>query len=1518
MDQACSRDNSMIDAAMKSSSVETAIVTKYEETNNKSYSSALLPSKDVEHQNRHFPLTVIQQVLWDTADLDNTRDPLYFELEGSQLNLERCNQVFQQLIDRHEMLRVVLHAGGQQEILEQVPLYQIEVIDLRGMLATSVTAQLATIRQDMSHRLFSVDQWPLFEIRASLLENQRVRFHIVFDRLITDLVGVQLFIHDWSQLYQKPETDLGAFEISFRDYVSAENDFHDTDTYRSLWSHWWNSLPAFPPLPRLPVFQEASTIKAPIWRQRQGILAPERWMRLKALAYQAGLTPAGLLCALFAEVLATWSEDPHFTLNFVYFDRASLHPQLNSLIGNFTSSIPLDAHGFRGTFEERTRGIQEQLERDLASHYFNVSRVLQALRRVQETSLQATNSVVFINLLPQDNLREERLSDASLGEIIYHANVIEQSVVELRVAEAEEKMIFEWNTLDDVFPENLIRDMFNAYKNILNRLSRQKRLWKNERLSLLPCAQLQQCAIVNSTELEVPPLMLHTLFTEQVPQRLHQPAVISPAYTLSYEDLYRHANQVGHHLRSLGAIPDTLVAVVMEKGWEQIVGSLGVLLSGAAYLPVDPHLPKERVWYILEYCEVKLILTQPWLNKTLEWPDSIRRVCVDTEDVACDNHSPLEIVQKPEDLAYVILTSGSTGLPKGVMIDHRGAVNTIIDINRRFAVGSEDRVLALSPLNFDLSVYDIFGILAAGGTIVLPDAQMLRDPGHWIEVMSREKVTIWNSVPALMDMFVAYAASRREVPVLHLRLALLSGDWIPVSLPGQLRDLVANIQVVSLGGATEASIWSILYNIDTVDSTWKSIPYGRPMVNQRFYVLNDALEPCPVWVTGQLYIAGLGLARGYWRDEEKTSKSFFHHPRTGERLYRTGDLGRYHPDGNIEFLGRNDYQVKIRGIRIELGEIQAVLNQHIAVRESVVLAVEDETSNKRLLAYVVPKQALLDPVKMMKAEAAQISQWQAVWEDVYNRPSIGHDSTFNIIGWNDSYRMRPFSDDEMHEWVNCTIERILSLQPSHVLEIGCGTGLLLFKIAPLCARYHATDLSQAALHSIQEQLTNKTQESPKVVLLQREAHDFSELEAETFDTIILNSVIQYFPSIDYLLRVLEKAVKVAKPGGAIFIGDIRSFPLLAAFHSSVQLYQAPISMPVSELRYLAQQHIEQERELAIDPDFFIALKSHLPKISRVEIQLKRGHHHNELTKFRYDVILYVGQESYLEPEQRTLDWQNQALTPHHIQQLLQETAPAMLRITRIPNQRIFLDVKAANLLVSCESIKTAGELREAVHEMQNIGVDPEEMWDLGNSLSYVASLGWSHSGSEYYDVVFRKSDSSGAEDIYSSARRLLNSVSERRPWNDYANVPLRSQSLPLELRSFLERKLPEYMIPSAISILDSLPLTPNGKVDRKVLMSSGLTSLSVWEKAGTLPRTSTEETLAALWTQVLGLRQVNIHANFFEIGGQSLLAVQLISRASEIFNVELPLRCLFEAPTIASLAMRIEQIYAPRGAANGY
>lgn len=915
-----------------------------------------------------FPLTDVQQAYWigrsGAFELGNIATHFYAEIDSNDLDIERFEQAWRQLIDRHEMCRAIVSPDGHQQILEKVPPYEIKVLNLRGQDAHSVESGLAAVRKRMSHQVLNTDEWPLFEIRASRLDDHRTRLHLSFDALMFDASSKRLLFREWFRLYENPEASLRRLELSFRDYVLAELALEETKLYERALRYWLSRIDTLPPAPELPLAKNPGSVTQPRFVGRTARLDPDTWLRLKNRANRAGLTPSGMCLAAFAELLKVWSKSPRFTINLTLFNRLPLHPQVNDLVGDFTSLTLLEVNQSpNDTFETRARGLQEQLWNDLDHRYVGGVRVLRELAKRQSRRPGALMPVVFTSVLTQESSSSGHNPMRWMGETVFSIYQTPQVWLDHSVVEEDGALELIWNALEELFPENMLDDMFESYCAFLHRLaddeSSWQETWHETAQKLLPAAQIEQRTSINATEAAETPELLHTMFVKQAFERPREPAVVAADRTLTYEEVYRRANRIGHELRQLGARPNMLVAVVMEKGWEQVVGVLGVLASGAAYLPVDAALPKERQWYLMEHGQAQLVLTQSHLDGALEWPEGIQRLCVDGEAMTGDaGDEGLQPVQSQRDLAYVIYTSGSTGLPKGVMIDHRGAVNTIIDINDRFDVGPEDRVLALSSLSFDLSVWDIFGTLAAGGTIVVPAASGTRDPAYWSTLVQEQGVTIWNSVPALMQLLVEYVTGRSERLPDSLRLVMMSGDWIPVTLPDQIRAISdKDIRIFSLGGATEASIWSIYYPIAAVDPAWPSIPYGKPMINQSFHVLNEVLEPCPVWVPGELYIGGIGLAKGYWRDDKKTGAHFITHPRTGERLYRTGDLGRYLPDGNIEFLGRDDFQVKIQGHRIELGEIETALLQNAGVRAAVVTAVGERHGHKRLVAYVVANES---------------------------------------------------------------------------------------------------------------------------------------------------------------------------------------------------------------------------------------------------------------------------------------------------------------------------------------------------------------------------------------------------------------------------------------------------------------------------------------------------------------------------------------------------------------------------------
>jgi acyl-CoA synthetase (AMP-forming)/AMP-acid ligase II/acyl carrier protein len=837
-------------------------------------------------------------------------------------------------------------------------------------------------------------------------------------------------------------------------------------------------------------------------------------------------------------------------------------------------------------------------------------------------------------------------------------------------------------------------------------------------------------------------------------------------------------------------------------------------------------------------------------------------------------------------------------------------VNNLLDLNSSFGVGRDDKVIAISALSFDMTVYEVLGMLAAGGGIVIPEAIKQKDPAHWAELVSKYQVTVWNSAPPLLEMLVDYTEAHPEQHPKSLRVTILGGDWVPVTLPDRLKAMAPRVQVIVLGGATESSIHSTVYFVDKIEPDWNNIPYGRPMTNQQTYILDPNLQALPIGVPGELHLGGVGLARGYFERPKLTAEKFIPHPFSsapGERLYKTADLARWLPDGNIELLGRIDHQVKIRGHRIELGEISSALRQHPSVQEAVVIMREDKPGNKRLAAYVVQASGQgRERTTSHNDHAEQIAQWEAIYNETYSQtPSIA-DPRQNFIGWNSSYTGLPFSEPELREMIDRTVDRILALKPERVLEIGCGTGLILFNVAPHVRQYDAFDLSQVAVRDLKQKLLNHDFHS-RVSVAQRQADNFEGIPDKTYDTIVLNSVTQHFPGVDYLLRVIEGAIKKLKAKGSIFIGDIRCLPLLEVFNTSIEVYRSPSSASMTQLLQRVQRRMKQEKELNIDPAFFYALKQHLPDINQVSVQPKRGVHRNEFNKFHYDVVLRIGERSENNTDIASVNWNPRDHSVAAIRERL-SSEKLHLAFRKVPNARLQKDIRAVQLLANYDGADTVGAFREMLEGMPEIAaVDPEEFWSLGAACSYDVEFSYTdNAGDGCYDVLFlRKGETK------SSAWPHPTSVSVIvKPWHEYCNSPVQEEGtrqLLTSLRGMLRDRLPDYMVPHDIVLLEALPLTPNGKVDRRSLPVPDQTRPEL-ESDYVAPRTPIEEVVADIWSDVLGLDRIGINDNFFELGGHSLKATQIVARVNNSFRLSVSLQTVLQNLTVAQQARALEQI----------
>ncbi|WP_018801095.1 non-ribosomal peptide synthetase [Salinispora arenicola] len=916
-----------------------------------------------------FPLTPVQESYLVGREsglvLGGVATFYYYEYDrvsdDAAADLQRLEVAWNQLVDHHPMLRMVVDQRGRGEILPTAGPYRIGVTDLRGASPAQVDESLATLRHERSHQVRPTGQWPLFDLHAAFLPDGRTRLYIGFDVLITDMAGWMLLMRQWGQLVADPTTSLPEPPAEFADLLHArETDLEWTQRRERDRAYWAARVAELPPAPRLPVTRAAESTVPPRFARHPGQLDVQAWRTLRTRCTEHGVTATAALLAAFAVILERWGAGEQVCLNTTLFERPEKPEGIDLVVGDFTTTAlvgtpridPASWNGFAGYASELNRRFWEDLD------HRSVSGV-DVLRGLSDSSGAPPYPVVFTSGVGLAG--DGTAAPASwLGAEVFGVSQTPQVLLDHIVWDEDGVLRIAWDGVVDAFPDGYLRSMLDAYVRLLHRLT-EASAWKDPRLAWDPF-------VLPMEPLDVDPFpdagpLLHDPATSIARRMPEKPALYAGGAVTSHGRLAEGVAATAAALAAAGVGTGDLVAVACEKGLAQVVAVLAVNAAGAGYLPVEPSWPDARVATICARAGVRHALVGRGVRTT--WPEGVSTHRLTAagrpgrrSGKSVSEPTPPPSRPGPDATAYVIFTSGSTGQPKGVEIQHRAARTTIDDIADRFGIHADDRVLALSALSFDLSVFDIYGVLGAGGALVLPDPARQRDPQHWLELAERHGVTVWNTAPALLEMLVEYAEIEPEVAsraLRNLRLVMLSGDWIPLTLPERLRRLAPQARVMSLGGATEASIWSITYPVTDVAPGWRSIPYGRALRAQSFHILDPDGGPCPVGEPGELFIGGDGLARGYIGDPEQTGYRFARHPLLGERLYRTGDLGRWRTDGNIEFLGRVDRQVKIRGHRIELGEIEAALGRHPALRQCIVAAVRGADERPRLAAYVVPK-----------------------------------------------------------------------------------------------------------------------------------------------------------------------------------------------------------------------------------------------------------------------------------------------------------------------------------------------------------------------------------------------------------------------------------------------------------------------------------------------------------------------------------------------------------------------------------
>jgi amino acid adenylation domain-containing protein len=1242
---------------------------------------------------------------------------------------------------------------------------------------------------------------------------------------------------------------------------------------------------------------------------------PALAQRLRVQARRLGVSAATLFHAAWGLVVGRTSGRDDVVFGSVLLGRLQGSAGAQQTMGLFVNTLPLRLRLQGATAKE----LVEQTQRELVQLLSHEQASLAVAQRCSGIAGSAPLFSALLNYRHSVPNSDEGWANASGIRVLVDQERTNYPIT-LSVDDLGESFTLTAQTDRRIDPRRMTGYLHTAVQSLVESLEKAPQTPALALSILSERDRHQVIELFNATEEAYSQeKLIHELFEEQVKRTPAAVAVVYEGHSLTYAELNGRANQLARYLREKGVGPDQLVGICVERSLEMVVGLLGILKAGGAYVPLDPNYPIERLAYMLNDATPRVLLTQERLRGKV--PDTAAEVTAldkqwsEIAEREEEDLDPRALQLTSRQLAYVIYTSGSTGNPKGVMVEHGNVTRLFAATENRFGFNEQDVWTLFHSVAFDFSVWELWGALLYGGRVVVVPYMTARSPQEFYRLLCEEGVTVLNQTPSAFAQLIDAQAQSSENKH-SLRVVIFGGEALELRMlrPWVERNGSERPQLVNMYGITETTVHVTYRSLskEEIESERGSV-VGKPILDLRVYLLDQYRQPVPIGVAAEIYVGGAGVARGYLNRPELTAERFISDPFSADpqaRMYKTGDLGRWRPDGIIEYLGRNDHQVKIRGFRIELGEIEAQLVRHEQVKEAVVLAREDVPGEKRLVAYVVGDrncslEAASDGVpENLRNEI--VSEWETLYEETYGtqNPLTGP----SFVGWNSSYTGQRIPDAQMQEWLTGTLERIQALGPKRLLEIGCGVGLLLQHLAPQCEVYVGTDISTSALTQLQ-QWRSQREDLKHVELMHRSATELQDLQSGSFDTVVVNSVVQYFPDIEYLLAVLREAVRLLGSGGKIFIGDVRNLRLLTMFHSAVQLSKAAATVSVGQLRKRISRAVAQEEELVIDPEFFQVLLGRVPGISAVEVQLKRGRALNELTCYRYDVVLHTDEQMGTRAVCEPLEWPTAVGSIAEFEAALRERRWSAARLSSIPNGRLAREAAAQKLIETSDEHLEAGVLRRRLNELQWEEVDPEQFWTWGEEHGYEVQVSWGTPDS--LDCVeVQLMDRARADQV---PRVPFQPPKTVRPWSAYASDPLeqsfRQQLIP-RLREYLKGRLPEYMIPSAWMALKQLPLTPNGKLDRRALPVPQSRPEELGEYIA--PRTELERTLASIWAQVLRVDQVGVQDNFFELGGHSLLAMQVIARIGSSLSVEMSVRLLFDFPTIMQLSTHVNDLRQAR------
>ncbi|RBL90134.1 non-ribosomal peptide synthase/polyketide synthase [Chitinophaga flava] len=1446
------------------------------------------------------PLSFSQERLWF---IDQLQGSVQYHMRGAfritgKLDTASLERTFQTIVNRHEVLRtVILQEDGNpyQQVLEpdswhmgltDDDRYKEDTVQLHAYITT-----LFNIPFDLAHD-------HTFRVHLVRLAPEEHMLVVVIHHIAADGWSLSILINEmvkWYRIYAGRLADtIEPLGVQYADYALWQRKYLSGTLLDKKLAYWKKKLSGTTLL-ELPTDGDRSLIKSTRGAMITFNIGEELTTRLRALSHQQDVTLYMTLLAAFKVLLYRYSGVEDVCVGGAVAGRMQI--DIEKLIGFFVNTVALrsDLSG-NPTFVT----FLDQVKNTLLDAYDHqeapFEKVVEMMGGEREISKNPLFQVIFV-LQNAPHIPDLKLGEASIArEPVKHITSLFDQFWSLE--ENPEGIKVELEYCEDLFSEGTMQRMVDHYLELLKAVVAAPASHIGT-LNIL--SETERQALVygfNDTAVAYPAEKTITdLFEEQAHKTPAAMALSFGSQQLTYSALEDQSNRLAQYLKSLGVRPGMFVPVCLDRSAELIVSILAILKAGGVFVPIDPEYPKERISFMLQDTGGNRIITSTTYKALLLdiAPDAVL-LCTDNIGEVLGNMPAIPVVTDitPASPAYVMYTSGSTGKPKGTLVMHRNVVSLATGGNF-VPLGPGDVLLSTGSPSFDATTIEYWGMLLNGGHLVLcPQNHFLDNNLLKEEIRNRHITKMWFTASwfnQLVDDDIRLFEG--------LSVVMAGGEKLSEEHIRRFRAAWPDITVINGYGPTENTTFSLTYTIKE-QTPGRSIPIGRPLGNRTAYVLDTFGNPAPIGVAGELYVGGAGVSAGYLHQPELTAEKFVKDTFSklpDARLYRTGDHARWLPDGNVEYLGRIDDQVKIRGYRIEPGEIEKVLNSLEEVTSGAVVVKHLSATEKRLAGYYVPNLTAIRKKESL-LYLQQVETWKELYETAYIKadeiPDL--DEEFNITGWNDSFTGGAIAPELMARWLQDITTVILGEKPKRVLEIGSGTGLIYYQLAGHIERYIGTDFSSVSMAQMQRRIDKKERVYPETTLKLCAAHDVTLEEHESVDTIILNSIVQYFPGEQYMTDVLAKCVSLLKGQGTIIIGDVRDLRLLPSFKRRLQLDKLQDKTGIREFNWQVDQELLKEEELCFAPAYFYELSSRFPEITHVDIQWKQGDYGNELSLYRYTVIVHVGREKeVLRP-----DWQSWD-TLDDKGDILIELAKGtdIIALRDVPNPRLWRE-RLQDQAIRSRAADNVKELMAASAAPDLETAMVQEILTLARAKGYHYRLLLNEDPLKI-DLVLEQHAFDGVVAPVVAQRTHTAAAKTSIPL-----FPDICALLQRDIRDAMAKLLPEYMIPSDFIALQQLPLTANGKTDRRFLsVKDDMQRKSRINYQA--PVTPAEQQLAKIWLDLLRVDTIGVRDNFFESGGHSLLATRAVSAIRKEMQAELNVRDFFLYPTIAQLAAYLDQ-----------